>query len=134
MIVYQNFEAKQNEKYVLLFWLKGCNSRILLSMDWKKVRMASFAYPNVPGINFPNFSRYHVWWSINQSINQSVNQSINQAVSQSINQSINQAINQSVDQSIGHFTVLDKNKAGVDLVSIQPLLLCYKKSCCSYAY
>ena len=88
---------------------------------WKKVRIFSLAYPNVPGIMFSTFlhnrSRLMINQSINQlinlsinqsinlsltqSINQSVNQSINQAISPSVNQSINQSVNQSINQSVG---------------------------------
>ena len=92
---------------------------------WKKVRIFSLAYPNVPGIMFSTFlhnrSRLMINQSINQSINQltfqsinqsichSINQLINQSISQlikrsvhqSINQSINQSVNQSINQSVG---------------------------------
>ena len=75
---------------------------------WKKVRIFSLAYPNVPGIMFSTFlhnrSRLMINQSINQSINQltfqSINQSINQSVTQSINQSVNQSINQAVSPSV----------------------------------
>ena len=121
---------------------------------WKKVRIFSLAYPNVPGIMFSTFlhnrSRLMInqssinqsinqltFQSINQSIvnqsvthsiNQSISPSVNQSINQSVGQSINQSINQSVDQSIGHSTVIDRNEAGVDLVLIQPLLLSQKNN------